>query len=47
MTPHEKKGVAAVTEAHRRQFTVECGSEMHLACSIPMKDMQNLCLCLE
>jgi hypothetical protein len=47
MTPHEKKGVTAVAEAHGRQFTVECVTEMHLTCSIPMKDMQNLCLYLE
>jgi hypothetical protein len=47
MTPHEKKGVTAVAEAHVRQFTVECVTDMHLACSIPMKDMQNLRLCLE
>jgi hypothetical protein len=47
MTPHEKKGVAAVSDAHDRQFTVECVTEMHLACSIPMKDLQNLRLCLE
>jgi hypothetical protein len=47
MKPHEKKGVAAVAEAHGRQFTVECFTEMHLACSIPMKDMQNLRLYLE
>jgi hypothetical protein len=47
MKPHEKKGVAAVAEAHGRQFTVECVTEMHLACSLPMKDMQNLRLCLE
>jgi hypothetical protein len=47
MTSHEKKGVAAVAEAHGRQFIVECVTEMHLACSIPMKDMQNLRLCLE
>jgi hypothetical protein len=46
MTPHEKKGAAAVEEVHGRQFTVECVTEMHLACSIPMKDMQNLRLCL-
>jgi hypothetical protein len=26
---------------------VECVTEMHLACSIPMKDMQNLRLCLQ
>jgi hypothetical protein len=44
MTPHEKKGVAEVAEAHDRQFTV---AEMHLACSIPMKDLQKLRLCLE
>jgi hypothetical protein len=24
MTPHENKGVAAIAEAHDRQFTVEC-----------------------
>jgi hypothetical protein len=47
MKPHEKKGVAAVAEAHGRQFTVECVTEMHLACSIPMKDMHNFRLCLE
>jgi hypothetical protein len=47
MTPHEKKGVVAVAEAHDRQFTVKCVTEMHLACSIPMKDMQNLRLCVE
>jgi hypothetical protein len=47
MTHNEKKGVAAVEEAHGRQFTVECVTEMHLACSIPIKDMQNLRLCLE
>jgi hypothetical protein len=39
--------VVAVAEAHRRQFTVECVTEMHLARSIPMKDMHNLRLCLE
>jgi hypothetical protein len=47
MTPNENKGVAAVSEAHDRQFTVECVTEIHLACSIPMKDMQNLRLCLD
>jgi hypothetical protein len=47
VTPHEKKGVAAVAEAHGRQLTVEYVTEMHLACSIPMKDMHNLHLCLE
>jgi hypothetical protein len=47
MTPHENKGLAAVAEAYDRQFTVECFTEMHLACSIPMKDLQNLRLCLE
>jgi hypothetical protein len=47
VTPHEKKGVAAVEEAHSRQFTVKCVTEMHLACSIPMNDMHNLRLCLE
>jgi hypothetical protein len=39
--------MAAVAEAHGRQFTVECVTEMHLAFSIPMKDMHNLRLCLE
>jgi hypothetical protein len=47
MQPHEKKRVEAVVEAHDRQFTVECVTEMHLTCSIPMKDLQNLRLCLE
>jgi hypothetical protein len=47
MTPHEKKGVTEVAEAHGRQFTVECVTEMHLACSNPMKDMHNLRLFLE
>jgi hypothetical protein len=47
MTPHENKGVSAVAEAHDRQFTVECVTEMHLACSITMKDLHNLRLCLE
>jgi hypothetical protein len=43
----KRKGVAAVSEAHDRQVTVECVTEMHLACSIPMRDMHNLRLCLE
>jgi hypothetical protein len=30
MTPHEKKGVAAVAEAHGRQFTVECVTGVNL-----------------
>jgi hypothetical protein len=47
MTPRENKRVAAVAEAHDHQFTVECVTEMHLACSIPMKDLQNLRLCME
>jgi hypothetical protein len=47
MTPHGKKGVTAVAHANDRQFTVECATEMHLACYIPMKDLQNLRLCLE
>jgi hypothetical protein len=47
MTPHENKGVTAVAEAHGRHFTVECVTEMHLACFIPMKGMLNLRLCLE
>jgi hypothetical protein len=39
--------VEAVAEAHDRQFTVECVTERHLACSIPMKNLQNLRLYLE
>jgi hypothetical protein len=47
MTPHEKKGVMAAAEAHGRQLKVECVTEMHLACFIPMKGMHNLRHCLE
>jgi hypothetical protein len=47
MTPHQNKGVAAVADAHGRHFIVERLTEMHLSCTIPMKDMQNLRLCLE
>jgi hypothetical protein len=39
--------VEAVAEAYGRQFTVECVTEMHLTCSIPINDMHNLRLCLE
>jgi hypothetical protein len=30
-----------------RSVHLQCVTEMHLTCSIPMKDMHNLRLCLE
>jgi hypothetical protein len=39
--------VAAIAEVHDREFSVACIRQIRQVCSIPMKDMQNMRLCME
>jgi hypothetical protein len=36
-----------VAAQHSTQFTVDCVKQIHHDCSMPMKDMRNVRLCLE
>jgi hypothetical protein len=47
MTPDEKKAVVEVAAQHNNQFTVDCVTQIHHECSMPMKDMQHVRMCLE
>jgi hypothetical protein len=47
MPPDEKNTVVAVVEQHENQFSVSCIKQINMECSIPMKEMQNIHLCLE
>jgi hypothetical protein len=47
MPPNEKQAVAAIAEAHDRTFCVVRIHQIHQVCSIPMKEMQNMCMCME
>jgi hypothetical protein len=47
MPPDEKKAVKVVAEQHGNQFTVVCIKQINMECCIPMKEMQNICWCLE
>jgi hypothetical protein len=47
MPPNENQTVVAIAEVHDREFFVACIQQIHQVCSIPMKDMHNMRLCME
>ena len=46
MKAEEKKSMMGIMEKHNKCFSLECVREIHSSLSIPLSDMQSLCVCV-
>lgn len=47
MEPHEKQQCWDILQSHNGEYSVACVRELHQVMHIPVKDMQNLRVCLD